>query len=108
MGSPTVPRPNCWSAPIGVTRALRPGRCASGQRQGDADGVRAGRQWFANVYDRAGERGAAWFLMVGEKAHEKLVAKLAAKAVGYLEDGETVQDVLTGQSDAPPHSQLMG
>jgi hypothetical protein len=46
--------------------------------------------------------------MFGEKAHEKLVAKVAAKAVEYLEDGETVQDALTGQTDAPPHSQLMG
>lgn len=46
--------------------------------------------------------------MFGEKAHEKLVAKVAAKAVEYLEDGETVEDALTGQTDAPPHSQLMG
>ncbi len=46
--------------------------------------------------------------MFGEKAHEKLVAKVAAKAVDYLEDGETVEDALTGQTDAPPHSQLMG
>jgi hypothetical protein len=37
-----------------------------------------------------------------------LVAKVTARAVEYLEDGETVQDVLTGQTDASPHSQLMG
>jgi hypothetical protein len=46
--------------------------------------------------------------MIGDKAHEKLVAKLAVKAVAYLEAGETVQDALTGQTESPPHSQLMG
>ena len=46
--------------------------------------------------------------MLGDKAHEKLVAKVAAKAVDYLEAGETVQDALAGQTDAPPHSQVMG
>jgi hypothetical protein len=46
--------------------------------------------------------------MIGDKAHEKLVAKLAVTAVAYLEAGETVQDALTGQTESPPHSQLMG
>jgi hypothetical protein len=46
--------------------------------------------------------------MLGDKAHEKLVAKVAAQAAAYLEDGEAVQDALTGQTDAPPHSGLMG
>ena len=46
--------------------------------------------------------------MVGDRAHEKLVARVAAKAVEYLDDGEIVQDALAGQTDAPPHSQVMG
>jgi hypothetical protein len=46
--------------------------------------------------------------MVGEKAHEKLVAKVAAQAGRYLEDGETVKDALIGQTEAGPNSGLMG
>lgn len=36
------------------------------------------------------------------------MAKVAAKSVGYLEDGETVQDALIGQTEAAPNSGLMG
>jgi hypothetical protein len=43
-----------------------------------------------------------------EKAHRKLVAKVAANAVGYLERGEAVQDALAGQTVAVPRSELMG
>ena len=46
--------------------------------------------------------------MLGDRAHQKFVAKVSAKAPEYLEPGERVQDALTGQTDAPPSSQVFG